>query len=141
MQGILFSLIAGLFITIQGVFNARLGETIGVWHTTVIVHIVGLLLSGTIFLFARDGHVKQIKEVKPMYLLGGAFGVLIVFGELMGISLLGASFAVSLLLVSQLMFAFLIDSKGLFGVPKIRFSLNRVAGIAIMILGIIIFKL
>jgi len=31
MKGIIFSIAAGLFISLQGVFNTRLGEKIGFW--------------------------------------------------------------------------------------------------------------
>lgn len=43
MLGIIYSILAGFFITVQGVFNTRVGDKIGTLETTVVVHMVGLV--------------------------------------------------------------------------------------------------
>lgn len=140
-MGIIYSILAGIFISLQGVFNTRLSEKVGLWGTNTIVHGLGLLVSIVILLFVRDTNLGQINIVNKMYLLGGAFGVLIVYSVMRGIILLGPAYSVSILLVTQLIIAFLIDNFGLFGVEKIAFSITKPLGILIMILGIVVFKL
>ncbi|SFK83251.1 Putative inner membrane exporter, YdcZ [Brevibacillus centrosporus] len=74
-------------------------------------------------------------------MLGGVFGALIVFAVMKGITSIGPAYSVSILLISQLLVALIIDSLGLFGVEKVPMNLNKVMGIGIMIAGLIIFKL
>lgn len=141
MQGILYSLLAGVFICLQSVFNSQASEKLGLWQTNAIVHGLGFLVSFSIFLFVRDGEWQKIGEVNKVYLLGGVFGALIVFAVMKGITSIGPAYSVSILLISQLLVALIIDSLGLFGVEKVPMNLNKVMGIGIMIAGLIIFKL
>ncbi|PJN89065.1 DMT family transporter [Bacillus sp. mrc49] len=140
MKGILFSIIAGIFISLQGVFNTRMSEDISGWHTTAIVHLVGFILSIIIYLIARDGRAEGFREVPYFYLLGGILGVVIVFGEMTSINLLGMSLAIATILIAQLLCAFIIDTKGLFGMIKHKVSFQQVIGMAMMLVGVILFK-
>lgn len=141
MAGVLFSLLAGIFISLQGVFNARVSDRIGLWETTVIVHGIGLIFALIAMFIFGNGGIKKITEVDKIYLLGGAFGVIIIFSVIKGISQLGVALSVSILLVTQLVIATMIDTFGLFGCPPIKFDFTKPAGVAVMIIGIIIFKL
>lgn len=79
--------------------------------------------------------------MNKLYLLGGVFGALIVFSVMKGITLIGPAYSVSILLISQLLVALLIDSLGLFGVEKVPLGANKLLGIGIMIAGVLVFKL
>jgi transporter family-2 protein len=59
----------------------------------------------------------------------------------MGVSTLGATFAISLMVISQLTFATIIDTLGLFGMDKVPFDLTKLMGLAIMVIGLVVFKL
>ncbi|MBY6773846.1 DMT family transporter, partial [Clostridium botulinum] len=37
MMGIIYAIISGISMSLQGVFNTKLGEKIGIWETNVIV--------------------------------------------------------------------------------------------------------
>ncbi|MEH7106502.1 MULTISPECIES: DMT family transporter [Bacillaceae] len=141
MKGILFSIVAGVFISLQGVFNSRMSEELSPWHTTTIVHLVGFIASFIIFLFVRDGKSRGFREVPFVYFLGGMFGVIIVIGEMTAINKLGMSFAIATLLISQLLFAYIIDIRGLFGVRKLNITLQQIIGMALIMVGIVIFKI
>lgn len=141
MKGILFAVTAGVFISLQQVFNTRLGEKIGLWETNTIVHATGLALSLIILLSAGNGSFAAIGGVNKLYLLGGTLGVFIVFSVMNAISALGAAYSVAILLVTQLIASTIIDSFGLFGSPIIKFDITKFLGIAIMIAGIVVFKI
>ncbi len=141
MAGIIYSILAGLFIALQNVFNTRVSEHIGLWATTTVVFTVGLLTSTTIFLLTRDGDFSKLKDVDKIYFLGGVFGVLIIYTIMRGITILGPTYTISILMVSQLLFALMIDSFGLFGQERITLTYTKPLGIVIMIIGIIIFQL
>ncbi|MBN7577237.1 MULTISPECIES: DMT family transporter [Clostridium] len=140
MFGIICAIISGIAMSIQGVFNTRLGEKIGVWETTLLVQIIALILSLIIFLFLGDGNYSNLKDSNKLYLLGGALGVVITFTVIKSVSSMGPTFGIGIILISQLLAAALIDAFGLFGSERLRFSLNHFLGIAIMIAGIVIFK-
>lgn len=141
MKGIILSIAAGLFISLQGVFNTRLGEKIGFWETNTFVHGTGFLLTLIIMLAAGSGSFARIGEASKVYMLGGVLGVLILFSVMNAISALGATYSVAILLVTQLIAATIIDSFGLFGSTVVRFDITKLLGIVIMVAGIVVFKL
>jgi transporter family-2 protein len=141
MLGILYSVLAGIFVSLQSVFNTRLSDKIGLFETTTVVHAVGFGVALITMLIWGNGSLKRINEVNKLYLLGGAFGVIIVYSVMRGMSLLGTAYAIEIQLVAQLIVATIIDTFGLFGVPQIKFDVTKPLGILLMIAGIIVFKL
>jgi bacterial/archaeal transporter family-2 protein len=140
MLGILFSIIAGIAMSVQGVFNTRLGDKVGIWETNVIVQGSAFVITLLIVLFAGNGNFKNIKDVNKLFLLGGVLGVVITFTVMKGIKDLGPTCSIATILVAQLAAAALIDAFGLFETDIIKFGFTKTLGIAIMILGIVIFK-
>ena len=59
---------------------------------------------------------------------------------MMSILKLGPTYAISIILVAQLIAAALIDLFGLFDSEKIGFGFTKIIGVIVMIIGIIIFK-
>ena len=140
MFGIIFAIVSGISMSIQGVFNTKLSEKIGLWETTVLVQGIALICSIIISLFLRDGSYANLKNTNKYYLLGGALGVVITYTVVKSVSLMGATLGIGIILIAQLLAAAIIDAFGLFGSDKIKFTLNNFIGIAIMIIGIVIFK-
>lgn len=141
MKGIIFSITAGLFISLQMVFNARIGEKIGFWEANAFVHATGLAFTLIMLLAAGNGSFSKIGEVNKLYLLGGILGVIIVFSVMNAITALGSTYTIAILLVTQLIAATIIDSFGLFDSQIIKFDITKLIGIAVMIAGIIIYKI
>ena len=140
MLGIIVSIVAGVAMSLQGVFNTRLGDKIGTFETNVIVQATGLLLSLIALFIAGNGNFKNIKDANKLYLLGGALGVVIIITVMMGIKSLGPTCAISIILVAQLTAAALIDAFGLFDSTKVAFGTTKIIGVVVMIVGILIFK-
>ena len=141
MLGVLFATLGGLFVSLQNVFNARISEKVGFIEATAIVHAVGLVFAVAAVLLFGKGNMRNVTEVNKVYLLAGFFGVMIIFNITKGISFLGTTFAVAIVIISQLTFATIIDTFGLFGMPQIKLILTKPIGILIMIAGIIVFNL
>lgn len=57
------------------------------------------------------------------------------------IGAMGATIGIGTILTAQLLSAAIIDAMGLFETEKVAFSLNEFIGVALMITGIIVFKL
>lgn len=140
MFGIISAIISGIAMSIQGVFNTRLGEKIGVWETNVIIQGIAFIIGLIISLFFGKGNYSNLKDVSKIYLLGGILGVIITFTVMKSIGSMGPTLAIAIILIAQLLAAAFIDAFGLFGSEKIKFSLHQIVGVAIMLIGIVIFK-
>ncbi len=140
VSGILYSLLAGTIAATQNVFSARIGGKVGMWEASLVVHTVGLVFAIIMVIFMGNGNLKNVSEVNKIYLLGGVLGVFIVFTIANGVSILGASLSTTLMVIAQLFFATMIDTFGLFGTERISFDFTKIAGLAIMIVGVIIFN-
>ncbi|CAM4448031.1 DMT family transporter [Paenibacillus sp. FSL H7-0942] len=141
MRGIIFALLGGACITLQGVANTRISTDMGTWQAATITQLTGFILAALILIFVRDTNLQGLKQVKPMYLAGGAFGAVIIFSEVTAIQQIGVTFTISALLIAQLFLTFLVDSNGWFGVVKQKMKLPQFLGIALMVTGVIIMKL
>ena len=73
-------------------------------------------------------------------LLGGAIGAFITYTVIKGMELLGPAKAVMLIVISQLIVAYLIEVLGLFGVEKQPVEMRKLIGMGIAIVGVVIFK-
>ncbi|AND86232.1 EamA family transporter [Clostridium tyrobutyricum] len=140
MLGILSSIISGMVMSIQGVFNTRLSEKIGLLETTAIVQGIGFVITLLLVLILGKGNIHNIKMCKKIYLLGGVLGIIITFTVMYGIKSLGPSYCTILILLAQVITACLIEIFGLFDTKTIKFNWNEIIGIVFMIAGIIVLK-
>lgn len=139
--GFLFSIIAGAAMSIQGVFNTRLSEKIGLYESNVFVQGTAFLLSIVAVLIMGKGGFKEIVNVEKYYLLGGVLGLVITITVMLSIKGLSPTVAISTILISQLLVAALIDAFGLFGSERVAFGWTKYIGIAMMIGGVLVFKI
>lgn len=139
--GLLMALIAGSLISLQNIFNSKVNERTGSWATTSLVLGMGFLASLTIGLIMEGSHLFMLQNMKPWYWASGTIGVGVVICLVQGIKLLGATYAISIVLTSQLVFALLWDSLGLFGLEKIPFTFMQLIGVVVIAGGIFVFKL
>ncbi|NBG87629.1 DMT family transporter [Isachenkonia alkalipeptolytica] len=141
LYGMLFSVLAGIMVSMQGIFNARLSDKIGFWHTNTFVHGSGFLVAFIIMLMFENLNFSPIKEVQPYYLLGGVMGVVIIFSVINGISSIGASYTITLMIVTQIVFTAGINYFGYFGEPIILLSLRKAVGLVLMISGLVMYQM
>ncbi len=140
MLGIIFGVIAGALMSIQGVMNTRLGEKIGVYEANVIVAGAAFILSVVFLFILGKGDFKMVSQVNKFYLFGGVLGYLITITVMLAIGKSSPAVAVSSILIAQLLVASLIEAFGIMGSEKIPFLWNKYAGLALMIGGMILFK-
>lgn len=140
LSGIIFSIIAGMAMSIQGVMNTRLGEGIGNMEANAFVQGTAFALALAVLLFYRQGSFSELASVNKLYWLGGVLGIVITLTVMLGIKSLGTTLAISVILISQLLVAALIDAFGLFGSEKIVFGWSKYLGLALMTGGMIVFK-
>ncbi|HDR3490646.1 transporter family-2 protein [Bacillus wiedmannii] len=141
MKGVVFAILAGVFITLQGTFNAKLSSHIGIWSTSIITHLIGFIIATTIFLLKKEEKVADLKDVKKIYLVAGALGGLIICAETVAIHAMGVTLTAGTLMVTQLLTATLIEMKGLFQIKKIQMERYHIVGTIVMIIGIVVFNM
>ena len=139
MTGILMCILSGAAMSVQGVFNTRLSDKIGLLESNFIVQATALVLAAISLFWAR-GSFSQIGGVNKLYLTGGVLAMVITITVMLGIKNLSPTVAISIILVSQLAAAALIDAFGLFDSEKVVFGIRKIIGLAVMIGGIILFS-
>ena len=141
MLGVLLSIVAGAAMSLQGVFNARLGEKIGLLESNMFVQGTAFVLSLAAMFVAGNGNLAALGHTNRLYWLGGALGLVITLTVMVGMQSLGPTVAVSVILIAQLLVAAVIDALGLFGVEQTAFVWTKYLGMALMIGGVLVFKL
>ncbi len=140
MLGFIFAALAGAAMSIQGVFNTRLSEKIGLFESNTIVQGSAFILAIIAMLIFGKGDITKVSEVNKLYLLGGIIGFVITLTVMLAIKNLSPTLAISVILIAQLLVAAIIDAFGLFGSKKVPFDLTKYIGIGLMIAGVIVFK-
>jgi len=141
MVGILFALLAGLLMSVQGVFNTRVMDSSNMWATNSWVHITAFVTSISIWFFTgREDLLSVFNVSNKLYLLGGVIGAFITYTVIKSISDLKPAYATMLILLAQLVVSCMIEGFGVFGTEKMCFEWRKLIGVALMIAGIVVFK-
>lgn len=141
MWGILIALVSGALMSIQGVFNTAVTRQSSLWVSTGWVQLSALLVCIGAWLFTGRERISELAAVNPKYLLlGGVIGAFITVTVIQSMSALGPARSAMLIVVAQLAVAYIIELLGLFGVEKAVFEWRKILGMAVAIVGIVIFK-
>ena len=141
MIGLIIALISGALMSIQGVFNTEVTKSSSIWVANCFVQFTALLVCLIAWAFSDRSSLLGVFQVQPKYmLLGGAIGAFITYTVIKSMDMLGPARAVMLIVVAQLLVAYLIELFGMFGVEKIGWERRKAIGMAVAIAGIVIFK-
>ena len=128
-------------MSIQGVFNTQVTKTSGIWVANAFVQFSALLVCLLAWITTDRTSFGTIMKVEPKYmLLGGVIGAFITYTVIKSMEMLGPAKAVMLIVIAQLIIAYIIELFGMFGVEKQPLEIRKVRGMLIAIVGIIIFK-
>lgn len=141
MGGALFAFTGGAFIALQGVANARIGQVLGTWQAAALTQFTGFAAALLILLFVKERRWRSFAQVKPIYLIGGAFAAIIISSNVTAIHRIGATLTIAAVLIAQLCLTFTADSRGWFGVKKRKMRLPQFLGIGLMAAGVAILSL
>ncbi len=139
--GLLLALFAGSLVSLQNIFNSKVNEHTGSWTTTTLVLGMGFIASLIMGLITQGTGMFTLQHMQAWYWFSGVIGVGVVICLVQATKLLGATYAISIVLTSQLGFALLWDSLGWLGLTKVPFSLNQLLGVLVIVGGILVFKL
>ena len=141
MTGFIIALISGALMSVQGVFNIQVTKTTGMWVSNMWVQFSAFIVCLVVWFVAGRDSIGGILEVQPRYmLLGGAIGAGITWTVIKSMDQLGPAKAALLIVIAQLIVAYVIELLGLFGVDKTPFDWKRAGGLLIALIGIAIFQ-
>ena len=141
MAGILTALLSGALMSIQGVFNTEVTKQTSTWLAAGWVQISAFAVCLAAWCITGREPIGDMFRVKPWYLLlGGAIGAFITITVIWSMAGLGPAKAAMLIVISQLIVAYVIELLGMFGTMQQPFEWRKILGMLIAIAGIVIFK-
>ena len=141
MIGFFIAMLSGALMSVQGVFNTKLTESTSLWAANAFVQFTAFLLCIAAWLVTDRSSMRSLFNVEPKYfLLGGVMGAFITLTVIKSMDSLGPAKAVMLIVIAQLIVAYLIELFGLFGVEKQPFVWRKAIGALVAIAGFIVFK-
>jgi len=129
--------VSGAAMALQGTLNALLGKFLGIWESTLIVHLVGTVVALVIILICGVGfgNFSKAAEVPWYAYMGGVLNVAIIYALVRAIPQIGVGNATTAIIVAQVSTALLIDGIGGFGVKKMDFHYLDLLGIVFLAVG------
>ena len=128
-------------MSVQGVFNTQVTKASSIWVASAFVQISAFAVCIGAWLLTDRTSFATLTKVEPKYmLLGGAIGAFITYTVIKSMDMLGPARAVMLIVISQLIVAYVIEIFGMFGVEKQPLEWRKIFGMLIAIIGIVIFK-
>lgn len=141
MVGFFIALLSGALMSVQGVFNTQVTKTTGMWVSNGWVQLSAFAVCFVAWLIAGRDNVMAITKVEPKYmLLGGVIGAGITWTVIKSMEALGPAKAALLIVISQLIIAYVIELLGLFGVDKQPLDWRKIGGMVIALIGVAIFQ-
>lgn len=141
MIGFFIALVSGALMSVQGVFNTQVTKMTGMWVSNGWVQLSAFAVCLVAWLITGRDDVMTIAKVEPKYmLLGGVIGAGITWTVIKSMEQLGPAKAALLIVISQLIIAYVIELLGLFGVDKQPIDWRKIGGMIIALIGVAIFQ-
>lgn len=116
MTGFLIAVLSGTLMSVQGVFNTQVTKTAGMWVSNGWVQFSAFIICLIAWLVTGRNPVGALMKVEPKYLLlGGVIGAGITWTVIKSMAQLGPAKAALLIVIAQLIVAYVIELMGLFG--------------------------
>lgn len=134
---LLLAALSGAAMALQGTFNAALGKVIGLWESTLLVHLIGSVAALLIIVVLGLGfnNFDRLSSAPWYAFLGGILNVFIIYLVVRTIPKVGVGNATTAIIVAQILTAVVVDSLGAFGMKKIGFQYLDLLGIALLAAG------
>jgi len=139
--------IIGFGPPIQTAINSKLGQQV---NSTLMASLVSFTVGFIILLIIKTMTNKKFKletkdeyhgKLRPIYLIGGALGVIYITVNIFLMPYLGAALTTIAGMLGQMIIALIIDHFGLLGIYERKITLRRLVGIATIIIGVLSLRL
>ena len=131
----ILAILAGTIVTIMNVFNGQLSNQVGVYLSTVIIHLVGLFTL-IIIMIIKKQKISFQNHIPLILYTGGMIGVFTVFCNVMSISTIGAALVTALGLLGKMLTSLVLEYKGWLGAKKRTLTFQKVISLVLVMIGI-----
>ena len=128
-------ILGGIAVGIQSPIAGSMSQRIGGTASSFIVHVSGTVLSGFLLLLRGGGQIRNWRSLSWYMLVSGVFGVILYLTLSQTLPRLGATTAVALIIIGQLVVGMLIDQFGLFGVVQRSIDVWRILATTFLLAG------
>lgn len=146
MNPSLFAMMAVVFggaaTALQAPTNARMMTAVGSPVNAAFVSFaVGTAALGILAVVLQTRPDMAASRALPWYAwVGGLYGAIFVVAAAWGVPKLGVATTITLMVAGQLMLSLVLDHFGVMGVPKQPLNLSRVAGVALVLAGVLLVR-
>lgn len=128
-------LIGGIAVGIQTPVVGSMSDRIGGVAGSLVIHLSGAIASLVILVFRGGENISEWRSLSWYMLASGVFGLVLFMSLSQTVPKLGATSAITLIVVGQLFAGMVIDHFGLFDVASRSIDLNRIAASALLLAG------
>jgi transporter family-2 protein len=138
---VLVTLASGVMLAVQPATNAVLARTSGsVVLAALTSFAVGTAILVAVWIVADRTSPATLRGMPAWAWLGGAYGAVYVAAAAFAAPRLGVAPMLTIAIASQLLAALLIDHLGWFGVPVAPVSVIKLAGLVMVIGGVLLVR-
>ena len=134
--------LAGGATALQAPTNARLATAVASPVNAALVSFaVGTVALGVVAAILHARPDVAATRALPWYTwLGGAYGACFVVAAAWGVPRLGVAMTITLMVGGQLLISLALDHFGVLGVPQQPLSLGRIAGVGLVLAGVLLVR-
>ncbi len=138
----IMALVAGAFLPIQAGMNSKLAKAGGSpYHASMISFAVGVLALALFILFTSKGVSWRGMREAPAYAwAGGILGAFYVTIIVLAFPRIGPGLTFGLVVAGQLLLSMLMEHFKVMGAQEQPISMGRVAGLVLIVIGVIMMK-
>ena len=141
-MGWIISMLSGILMSLQGIFNTQVNEQTTLWVSTVWAQFSALIVCLLCWGYVDRSSFMLLKEVTPRYMLaGGILGAGITVTVILGMKWIGPAQSTVFIVVAQMVFSWMAEKFGCFGVEKTPFSWLQLGGILLAAGGLIMIRM
>jgi len=135
---VLMMVAGGAMMSFQAPINAALRSHVGMWEASLVSFSVGTLALIVIVFAAGKGSLANVRQVSWWQLLGGLIGAVFVTATLIAAPKIGVTGMIVATLAGNMVAAILIDRYGWVGIAPRPIDVPRIAGVALMVVSVIL---
>jgi len=134
--------LAGAATALQAPINARMMTAVGSpCNAAFLSFLVGTVALGLLALSLQARPDMAAAKALPAWAwLGGLCGAVFVVAATWGVPRLGVATTITLMVAGQLVLSLALDHFGAFGVPQQPLNLTRIAGVALVVGGVLLVR-
>ena len=135
----IWALLAGAFIPLIGILNARVGRALGEpIYATVIVFFVAILIAllASVVFGKSSLTTQNLQNLEPFDYGAGLIVAFYVISATVLAPKIGVANFIVMAVSSQILFSLMIDHFGLFGAPVKPISITQLFGAVMLLIGL-----